>query len=152
MSHVTTGSVCITDLNDLDAAVKCLGGELVRGQKTHKWFGRFMDDWHNSDGRAATERGFSPDTFGHCEHAVRIPDHIANVDYEVGVVKRSDGKGWDLVWDTWGIRGKRIAAAFGKDLATLKTEHGIAALRRAYRGKRIVVTRDGGKAKVRIHA
>ena len=152
MSHVTTGSICITNLKDLEHAVKRLGGTLVEGQKTHRWFGKFMDDWQQSGGKAAVERGFDPKTFGTCEHAIRIHDHNER-SYEIGVVNRSDGKGFDLIWDVWGTEGKKITAAFGPDASFLKNEIGIAATQRAYRGKRVVVKRHSReKATVRVYA
>ena len=151
MSHVTTGEVCITDLEALESAVRAMGGTLKRNQRTFKWFGRFLNDWRNSGGRAAVEKGFNPDDFGKCEHAIQIPGHKQGC-YEVGVVKRQDGKGFTLMWDHFGSGGQRIAASFGDSCSKLKTEYGIAALKRAYRGRRVEVTRTGGKARVRIHA
>lgn len=80
MSHVATIEVIIKDqeLEALGAAVKELGLELVRDQKTFKSY----------------QSGLM------CDHAIRVP---GNPDaYEIGVVKRDDGKGYELKWDTYG--------------------------------------------------
>ena len=42
MSHVTTGRTCITNLDDAAKAAAVLGGELVRGQTTYKWYGHYI--------------------------------------------------------------------------------------------------------------
>ena len=149
MSHVTTGEGCITDLDALETAVKSMGGTLVRGQRTYKWYGKFLND--SAEGRASVKAGFNPEDFGKCEHAIRIPGHQQGT-YEVGVVKRPDGKGLTLQYDGWSAGGRAIVQHFGQKCGMLKTEYTVAALRRAYRGKRIEVTRKDGKARVRIHA
>lgn len=149
MSHVTTGTIRITALQDLEKAVERIGGKFMRGQTTHAWFGRWMNDWNTS--QSAVQRGFDPKTFGTCLHAVRIPGH-EDGDYEVGVVKHQSGKGYDLIYDLWGGKGKKIHAAFGDKLAALKTEVGIAATKRVYRGRRVEVKRHSPeRATIRVH-
>ncbi len=74
MSHITTIDLMITDLDSLAKACERLGLELVRGQKTF--------------------RGY---TTGQCEHAMRVISQSQA--YEVGLSKRTDGKGYDLKWD-----------------------------------------------------
>ena len=91
MSHVATIDVHITDLTALEQAAKRLGLELVRDQKTYRWWGHSVGDY-------PLPEGFGKDDLGKCEHAIRIPGD--NRAYEVGVVARRDGKpGFTLMWD-----------------------------------------------------
>ena len=150
MSHVTTGEMCITDLGDVEKAAEALGGKLVRGQKTHKWFGVFLDDWQ--DERAAVKRGIDAATFGTCDHAIVLQD-AAKDDYEVGLVKRRDGKGWDAIYDTCGAYGRRVEEKLGKGLSKLKTECGIHATKRTYAELGYMVEEgqnDQGRRQVRV--
>lgn len=155
MSHVTTGDTCITNLGDVEAALRDLGvGELVKGQTSFRWYGRWMDDW--SVDEAAVSRGWDPKTFGQCEHVIRAPDiKVGNRTlkaYEVGLVRRPDGKGWDIMFDTYGLRGAELERVFGERLAGLKTAIGIASIRRVNPGKRIQVTKEKGRTRVRVFA
>lgn len=129
MSHVTTGELCITDLDCAEIAAKRLGGRLVRGKKTFEWYGEWLDDWQN-DERAAATRGVDPETFGQCDHAIVLGDADEG-DYEIGLVKRADGKGYEAVYDLWGP-GERLEAQFGKGLSGLKTEIGVVTAMRTY--------------------
>ena len=121
MSHVAEVTLQVTDLDALDAACKRIGLELVRGQKNYKWYGRWLNDWSDSE-RAAALKGRDPNTFGHCEHAVRIPgDPNA---YEIGLCPRLDGKpGFDLVYDQYGHGGAALHKVGGKDLSELKDQY-----------------------------
>lgn len=108
MSHVATVDVEITNLDDLDAACKRIGLELVRGQTEYRWYGAHVGDYPLPD-------GFSVDDLGKCEHAIRVPLDspfyllspsvvgnvvISEIPYEIGVVRRRDGKpGFQLLWD-----------------------------------------------------
>jgi hypothetical protein len=92
MSHVATIDLHITDLDSLAKACERLGLELVRGQTTYKWYGVSVGDYRALDAVKA------PD--GKCEHAIRVKGNPRA--YEIGLVKRTDGKaGWQLVWDHW---------------------------------------------------
>jgi hypothetical protein len=92
MSHVAKINLQITNLDALAKACARLGLELVRGQKTYKWYGRSVGDYRRADAVAA------PD--GKCEHAIRVKGNPQA--YEIGLVKRADGKaGYELVWDHW---------------------------------------------------
>lgn len=83
----------INDLDCLEKAVQQLGLELVRGQTHYKWFGRSVGDY-------PMPVGFKASDLGKCEHAIRIPGN-SNA-YEIGVVKRKDGRpGYQLLWDFW---------------------------------------------------
>ena len=93
MSHVTLIDLFITDLDSLEKACERLGLELVRWQKTFKWYGRFMGD-------SAVPAGMKPQDYGKCEHAVKVKGKSGA--YEIGLIKRIDGKaGYQLVWDNW---------------------------------------------------
>ena len=105
MSHMAAIDLEITDLNALEAACLYLGLELVRGQKTWKWWGRWVDDYHGQE--AAYNFGIDPKEYGTCaEHAICMKND-ANA-YEIGVVKRRDGKpGYLLLFDFYG-QGENI--------------------------------------------
>ena len=128
MSHVTTGEMCITNLDYAEIAAKKLGGVLVRDKKTFKWYGKWLNDW--SDKRAAVNRNIDPKTFGQCDHVIAMQD-AEEGDYEVGLVKRGDGKGWDAIYDVWG-QGQRLEEKFGVGLKDLKTEIGVVTSMKTY--------------------
>lgn len=90
----------------------------MRGQTTHKTYGRFVGDSREGQ-EFVNERGAA--AIGKCDHAIRLKDHRGD-DYEVGVVKSLEGDGYSLVYDSWGP-GKRLEAAFEKDLNGLKREY-----------------------------
>ena len=78
MSHVTLIDLFITDLESLGKACDRLGLELVRNQKTFKSY----------------QVGLR------CEHLIRAKKTIDGLGYEMGLVKRADGKaGYALSWD-----------------------------------------------------
>jgi hypothetical protein len=109
-----------TDLDALEVAAKSCGLVLRRGQTHHEWYGRWMNDWHGED--SAIAHGRDPRTFGKCDHALRLADHKSG-DYEIGLVARADGQGWDAVYDTWGP-GRRLEQAAGKRLDKLAQAYG----------------------------
>ena len=136
MSHVTAVEAKVVDLDALDAACKELGVTLVRGQRTHNWFGTWMNDWNV--GAAAATQGYDPKTFGQCDHAIRVPGSR----YEVGLVPSKDGTGYALVYDTWGPEGQTISRALGTGLDKLKVEYACAAGARAMARKGYAVKRQ----------
>jgi hypothetical protein len=108
MSHVSCVNVEIKDLNALKRAAEELGLEFVEGQKTYKWYGVWVNDYHKED--AAYRHGIDPKDYGKCEHALRIPgDKTA---YEVGVVKVADGT-FKLIWDFYGGPGGKLRKLIG---------------------------------------
>lgn len=120
MSHVADVELTITDLDALDKACEDLGLELVRGQTTHKWFGKFLNDW-NDTSRAAISKGRNAEDFGKCEHAIKIKNGNAN-NYEIGLVKNADGT-FSAIYDAW-AGGGGLHAVAGNDLCKLKDEYG----------------------------
>ena len=111
MSHVARIDMEIKDLTALKAAAKLLGMEFLEGQTTYRWYGRHVGDY-------SLPEGFKASDLGKCEHAIGIPNDKKA--YEIGVVKRRDGKeGYTLLWDFW-AGGYGLEAKVGKDGNKLK--------------------------------
>lgn len=113
MSHVTAIDAKESyDIPPLVQMCKDMGWEWRQGQKTHRWFGRYMGDH-------PLPAGFTAAELGHCSHAIHVP----GARYEIGVVQKSGE--WKLVWDFWeggyGLR-ERIGAQGG----LLKQAYGMA--------------------------
>ena len=147
MSHVAKVDVEITNLDDLAAACKRIGLELVRGQQTYEWYGESVGD-------APLPEGFTEEDLGRCDHAIRIPEgHPIHENYarpyEIGVCKRKDGRpGFDLLWDYFGggfglseFLGTKLIPRVGYDgqMPKLKQAYAICAAQRvaAQRGFRV---------------
>lgn len=115
MSHVATMKTVIYDLSCLEKACADLGLKFVWDQHTHRWYGRWMNDYSESD--AAYLNGVTPDMYGKCLHAITIPGN--KTCYEVGVVKNPQGDGYLLLFDFWsgGLgMGEKVG---GKDMGKL---------------------------------
>lgn len=111
MSHVCTIALEVKDLDSLAKACKRLGLELRLGQQTYRWFGE-------SAGDAPLPAGFTAEDLGKCEHAIGIPGDAKA--YEIGLVKRRDGKqGFALLCDFWD-GGKGLEAVAGVECCKLK--------------------------------
>ena len=106
MSHVATIDIVISDLDALEAACKENGWRLMRGQKTYKWYGTWVNDYHGAD--AAYKHGVNPKSYGKCEHAIKVGGAGA---YEIGV-SRNEAGDLVLIWDFY---GGSIEKACGKD-------------------------------------
>lgn len=119
MSHVATVDVTIEDLAALKLACKELGLEFVEGQKTYRWYGRWMNDYSGQD--AAYKHGIEPKDYGKCEHAIRIPGN-KNA-YEVGVARGNDGK-LHLIWDFF-AGGYGLMEAIGDNAGKLRREYAL---------------------------
>lgn len=137
MSHVADVETKFTDLTMLQQAAAELGGEFMEGQTTHKWFGRFLNDWNSS--RAAVNRR-DPKTFGHCHHAIRFP----GASYEIGIWEEADGS-YTAVYDSWGGEVEKIC---GQGLTKLVDEYSVqaairVAARQGFRVQRSVDASDG---------
>ncbi len=122
MSHVADiPEMDIKNLEALGDAAKRLGLELVKGQTTYKWYGRHVGDF-------PLPAGFKASELGKCEHAIRIPG--AKGAYEIGVVKRRDGKpGYQLLWDFW-EGGFGLQEKIGETGGLLKQAYAIAAAKK----------------------
>jgi hypothetical protein len=108
----------IKDLPALKQACKRLGLEFREGQKTYKWWGR-------SVGVFPLPQGYEAKDLGKCEHAL----HVVGNDgaYEVGVVRRRDGKpGYALMWDFY-AGGRGLEAVVGKDCQRLRQLYAVEA-------------------------
>ena len=132
MSHVTKIDTEIKDLNALAQACEELGLELVLGKKDYRWFGRFIGD-------SPLPRGFRKDELGKCEHAIRVKNAKGDT-YEVGVVKRRDGRnGYTLLYDYW-AGGNGLIEKIGNGASTLTREYKVqvAAKKARQQGYRVV--------------
>jgi hypothetical protein len=111
MSHVVDLEIEVKDLECLAKAAQRLGLELVKDQKTFRWYMTHMGDF-------PLPAGFTKEDMGHCDHVMRIPGD--NKAYEIGVCKRRDGKqGFTLLWDFW-QGGYGLQEKIGKDGGLLK--------------------------------
>lgn len=118
MSHVSRIPLTITDLDALEDACALIGMEVVRGQKTYKWYGRWMNDYDQDD--AAYKYGIKPEDYGKCEHAIRVKGNSEA--YEIGLVKNPNGEGWVPVFDFW-AGGKGLQAVVGDNAGNLRREY-----------------------------
>lgn len=109
----------VDDLDALEDAAAVLGLELRRNQKTYKWYGQWMNDFHGS--RAAVSNGYDPKAFGQCAHAIGIAGDRQS--YEIGLVPTQDGQGFDLLYDSW---DGKIEPSAGKGLSRLRQEYAAA--------------------------
>jgi len=138
MSHVADCDIKFKDLDAVDVALKPFGGELLRGQTTHRWYGQFLNDWRSD--RAAVNRR-DPATFGKCDHAIRFP----GINYEVGLVREADGT-YTPVYDSYGSGGQhdggKLEALMGAGLPKLKDEYAAAVTTRMLARKGFRVTRS----------
>lgn len=111
MSHITTIDLQVKDLDAMRKACERLGLELVEGQKKFKWYGRFVGD-------TTPPKGIDAKDYGKCEHAIRVKGNPSA--YEIGLVKRTDGKGYTLCVDTWrGGFGLRDYVSYDTSAKTL---------------------------------
>ena len=91
MSHIVKVKVQVKNLAALRKACEKLGLVFREGQKTHKWYGRFVGD-------APIPEGMKAEDYGKCDHAIVVPGNTEA--YEVGVVDQKDGT-YGLVWDSF---------------------------------------------------
>lgn len=143
MSHVAKIEIEIKDLEALDAACRRIGCTLVRSQTSYAWFGRHVGDY-------PLPEGFAVEELGRCEHAIKVP----GASYEVGVVKRRDGRpGYTLLWDFWPSGGLR--AKLGADGCKLVQAYGVEAATRAARRQGYHVTettKEDGTVVLKVRA
>lgn len=133
MSHVVTIQCEVNDLEALSAAAQELGMELSES-KTYKWYGRFMGDWKLPE-------GFSSSDLGKCDHVLRVKGAGPET-YEVGVVKRRDGKpGYNLLFDFWS-GGFGLVDKIGENAVNLKREYALAVAAKEMRRNGFRVSRQ----------
>jgi hypothetical protein len=117
VSHVIAGEYNFESLNVLDRACKFLGDvELVRDQTTHKWWDTWVNDYHADD--AAYKSGVKPEDYGKCLHAIRVKGHPEA--YEAGVIRNPNGKGYTIIYDFYGSKGRTLQDAIGEGGELLK--------------------------------
>jgi hypothetical protein len=118
MSHIVTIDLQIKDLDALAKAAEDNGMELVRGQETFKWYGKWVGDY-------PLPEGFTREDLGKCQHAIRVKGAGPQT-YEIGVAPRRDGKpGWVCLYDFWaGGHGLEAKAGAGlKNILQRYTAH-----------------------------
>lgn len=129
MSHVFGGTVVINDIEALvEAIAKFPRLKFKRDQKTYRWYGAWMNDYSAND--AAYKNGIDPKDYGKSEHAIEVNGSS----YDVGVVKRKDGKGYTLVWDFYGTGGN-INHTIGASAEKLMKEYNRAVIMKQARSK-----------------
>ena len=104
-------------MNDLDALEETLAEqfpelELRRGQKSYRWYGKFMNDSRDYGSH-------DPKTFGRGEHAIGIRGDRTG--YEIGLVADGAG-GFAVLYDAWGP-GHKLTELVGAGAAALKQEY-----------------------------
>lgn len=118
MSHVTTVDLHVLNLDILAQAAQRLGLELVRNQKTYRWYGVTV-------GAAKLPQGFSAEDLGRCDHALRVvgAEELRPAPYEIGVSRRRDGEpGYLLFWDFW-AGGFGLQERVGENCRNLRRQY-----------------------------
>lgn len=141
MSHVVGATWSIDNLECLEAACEEIGLELVRNQKTYKWYGKWMNDYSKSDA-AYLNIGIKPEDYGKCEHAIRVKGNPSA--YEIGVVKCEDGK-LRLIFDFWGAAGRAIETLAGKNATELGVRYAAKRLEKGSKMKKKKLRLDHSK-------
>jgi hypothetical protein len=126
MSHVATVELEVKDLDALERACKRLGLVLRLGQQTYKWWGTHVGDY-------PLPEGFTEEDLGKCEHAIADPNNRHA--YEIGLVKRRDGKpGYTLLWDFFG-GGQGLQEKVGENCKALRQAYAIEVARKSMQAK-----------------
>lgn len=108
MSHLRASEIIINDIDILRKAVAGFPGlEWKEGQKEFKWYVAGASAEQISNG------------FGKCEHAIGYKHQRGEQrGYEIGVVRRNDGEGWQLVFDPYdGTLASKVGYACQKLVA-----------------------------------
>lgn len=101
MSHVTTIDLDVRDLGALALAAARLGLRLDRDVTTYRSYQSGLE----------------------CVAALTVVDDPTA--YQVGVVQRADGRGFDLMWDNFGSSGRALADRVGTDTGLLKQAYSV---------------------------
>jgi hypothetical protein len=112
VSHIARINVDILDLDCLRKAAEHLG-LYFREQSTYHWYGTFVND-------TPLPEGVTEDELGKCLYAIGIPGNEQA--YEIGVVKKKTGKGFELRYDYWnGAEG--LESVIGEGARVLKQRY-----------------------------
>lgn len=133
LSHVAGILAEIDNLDALQAACKELDLEFVHGQKTYRWFGQWVNDYHGQD--AAYKQGIDPSQYGKCDHVIKVP----GAGYDIGVVKQPNGK-YKMIYDFYG-QGQKIISTLGKGCEKLVQHYGLHRAAMVARAKGLIVQR-----------
>lgn len=114
MSHIATVDIQLRDLDAIKAAAARLGLVFCEGQASYRWYGHRVGD-------SPLPEGLTEDELGYCEHAITSP---TDTGYEIGIVRRKDGQGYQLAFDTWGP-GQWITERLGEDMGAFKQAYGV---------------------------
>jgi hypothetical protein len=160
MSHVAECKTVLKSLDDIEAAATRLGGQLVRGKTTYRWYGSFVDDstqWKTMFPDAEADRIARLDTherraiinkeMSRCDHAISFP----GARYDVGVVEQPDGT-YRLRWDFYG-QGGLLKFMGDKTAGKFTQAYGIEAAKRAARRKGFGIketTQDNGNVELTL--
>lgn len=142
MSHVVNLELLILDLEALGVAAKACGLELIRNQKHYKWWGHSVGDY-------PIPTGFTAEELGTCEHALSVVGN--DQAYEIGVVKRRDGKpGYQLLYDYFSGGKGLVEKIGGNEAPKLKQRYQVEIFRRemAKKGMRVSERIVNGKLQV----
>ena len=134
MSHIAEIEMELKDLDALKAAAESLGLEFMKDQRTYRWFGRLVGD-------SPLPVGFKEADLGKCEHALRVKGNPSA--YEIGIVKRRDGRpGYQLQVDWW-MGGRGLQAKVGENANALKQSYATEVTRKYWKrkGYRVAETR-----------
>ena len=140
MSHVTTISIEIKDLKALKSAAEELGAQWIENKTTYEWWGHSVGDY-------PIPAGMTKEDLGKCDHVIRVP----GVEYEIGVVKKADGK-YTLAYDFYG-KGQGLLQKFGQGCSKLSQMYAVHAATRAAKAKGLLVQRkslDNGGIKLLV--
>lgn len=121
MSHISKIELEVNDLNTLNSACKRLGLQLVKGQKTFKWFGQKAGD---------------------CDHAIIVPE----AEYEIGIT--SVNGIYELQCDYY---DHNIGKAIGESAGLLKQAYAAEKTKTEARRKGYCVIEKQTDTGIRLH-
>lgn len=141
MSHVVDMSLPVTDIELLNEAALELGLEVRNKQQFH-WYGQHVGDY-------PLPAGFKKEDMGKCLYALGVKGK-PNA-YEIGVVKRRDGKpGYTMLWDFW-AGGNGLEEVIGENGNKLKQRYSVkVAVKEARRNGYRVTTEEMEDGSVRV--
>lgn len=120
--HMVKVKCRVKNLEALRRACNKLGWALKENQKTFKWYGKWVNDYHDED--AAYKQGINTEDYGKCEHAIQVPG--AEKGYEIGIL--ADGS---ITYDFYdkglmeavgGKEAPKLAQVYQTEATKLKAE------------------------------